>query len=102
MTVGNCACDTREAHPASECTVPGQSNDEVYLRDVMQLCAALGLGLHARPYSAHAVIHREVLPTIRGLHDFATDMINAPDDSAADWGYDLAHRLGLMNVDGSR
>jgi hypothetical protein len=102
VSIGSCACDIREPHPASECTVPGQPSDEVFLRDVMDLCAALGIGIHARPYSAHAVIHREVLPAIKGLHDFATEMINAPDDSAADWGYDLAYRLGLLDVEPPR
>jgi hypothetical protein len=67
MTTGTCACDTRESHPVSECVVPGQPNDEVYLRDVMQIVAVLGLGVHARPYSAHAVIHREVLPALLAL-----------------------------------
>ena len=100
-TIGTCTCDTRETHPASECVVPGESSEETFARDVRDLLAALGLGVHARPYSAHAVVHREILPALRGLHDFATDMINAPDDSAADWGYDLAHRLGLLDVDGA-
>jgi hypothetical protein len=35
------------------------------------------------------------------LRDFAVEMINHPDDSAADWGYDLAHRLGMLDVGGS-
>ena len=100
--IGTCTCDTRETHPVTECVPPGQSAEETWWGDVRDLLVVLGLGDHARPYSPHAVIHREILPVLRGLHDFATDMINAPDDSAADWGYDLAHRLGLLNVDGSR
>lgn len=102
MSVGSCTCDTAERHPVSECVRPGATSEGVMQDDVRALLIALGLGAHARPYSAHAVIHRDVLPAIAMLHEFATDMINAPDDSAADWGYDLAHRLGLMDVDGTR
>lgn len=72
--IGNCACDTREPHPASECTVPGQPDSEVFLRDVMQLCEALALGLHARPYSPHAVIHREILPVLRAMQSTGSDL----------------------------
>lgn len=101
-TVGRCACDNTEPHPVRECTRPGATVSEVFVDDVRGLLDALGLGTHARPYSAHAVIHRDVLPAIYALHMFATDMINAPEDSAADWGYDLAHRLGMLDVEPPR
>ena len=66
-TYGNCACDSLEWHPVSECIPPGQTNDETFTEDVRALAVALGLGDHARPYSAHAVVHRELLPAIRSL-----------------------------------
>lgn len=50
--------------PAS---TPGATAGEVFADDVRALLVALGLGTHARPYSAHAVIHREVLPALRAL-----------------------------------
>ena len=98
MNVGTCTCDTTEQHPVSECVAPGQTTEDVQQSDLRSLLLALGLSSHARPYSPHAVIHRDVLPAIRSLQQFATDMINAPDDSAADWGYDLAHKLGMFDV----
>ena len=102
MSIGTCACDTTERHPVSECTRPGVTTDEVAADDVRALLDALGLGTHARPYSAHAVIHRDVLPALAGLREVAVSMINAPDDSAADWGYDLAHRLGMLDAEAPR
>ena len=77
MSVGSCVCDTTEQHPVSECLVPGQSDDETRTDDVRAIAVALGLGGHARPYSAHAVVHREILPAIRNLmadqcHDACT------------------------------
>lgn len=66
-SLGRCACDTPGTHPASECTVPGESADEIAVGDVRLILAALGLGTHARPYSAHAVVHREILPALRAL-----------------------------------
>ena len=99
---GFCACNTTEQHPVSECVRPGASTDEVIAADVRAVLDALGLGTHARPYSAHGVVHRDILPAIRQLHEFAASMINAPEDSAADWGYDLAHRLGMLDVERAR
>jgi hypothetical protein len=100
--IGTCACDTTELHPVSECVRPGTPSDEVVHEDVRAMVKALGLGEHARPYSAHAVVHREVLPALERLRDFAVSMINAPDDSAADWGYDLAHLLGMLDIERPR
>ena len=55
--------------------------------------AALREYLDALMPTVQEVIADEVAP----LHAFAIQMINAPDDSAADWGYDLAHRLGMTD-----
>jgi len=35
--------------------------------DLREIMAALGIPDHARPYSAHEVVQREVLPAIRAL-----------------------------------
>lgn len=35
------------------------------------------------------------------VETLAGEMINHPDDSAADWGYDLAHAIGLFDVEPS-
>jgi hypothetical protein len=67
-----CTCDTREPHPASECTTPGVSANEIFADDVRALLVALGIGTHARPYSAHAVVHREILPAIATLRRVRT------------------------------
>lgn len=40
--------------------------DTVYT-DLVAIMDELGIGNHARPYSSHEVIHREVIPTIRRL-----------------------------------
>lgn len=45
-----------------------KSNGEVYQDDVADLLRALGLSDHARPYSAHEVLQREILPRIRELY----------------------------------
>jgi hypothetical protein len=37
---------------------------DVIHEDVRQILVALGLGDHARPYSAHEVVQREILPRI--------------------------------------
>jgi hypothetical protein len=39
------------------------SND-VAVEDVRAIAVALGLGGHARPYSAHEVVVREILPAL--------------------------------------
>jgi hypothetical protein len=39
----------------------------MFTEDIRALAVALGLGGHARPYSAHAVIHREILPALLAL-----------------------------------
>jgi hypothetical protein len=38
---------------------------EASTEDVRAIAVALGLGDHARPYSAHEVVRREILPAIR-------------------------------------
>lgn len=43
------------------------TNDEVYQDDVFALLRALGLSDSARPYSAHEVVQREILPAIRAM-----------------------------------
>lgn len=65
--MSHCLCDTREQHPSSECVAPWKTPTEVQQDDVRAILAALHLGDHARPYSPHAVIHREILPAIRNL-----------------------------------
>lgn len=35
--------------------------------DLAEVLAALGLGGHARPYSAHEVVQRDILPRVRAL-----------------------------------
>ena len=71
--MNNCTCDTREPHPVSECVLPGQTNDEIFTEDVRAIAEALGLGSHARPYSAHAVVHREILPALAARHPRAEE-----------------------------
>ena len=65
-----CACDVHEAHPSSECVPYGMAEAEIVYGDVRAILRALDLGEHARPYSAHAVIHREVLPAISALRAY--------------------------------
>jgi len=62
-----CTCDIKEQHPSSECVAPWQTAVEIQHLDLLDLLTALGLGTHARPYSMHAVIHRDILPAIRAL-----------------------------------
>lgn len=62
-----CICTVREPHPASECVEPGTDPADVAYDDLTLILVALGLGTHARPYSWHAVVHREVLPAIAKL-----------------------------------
>lgn len=69
MTTSFCACDTRETHPASECVPSWQSRDETFVEDIRAVAVALGLGGHARPYSAHAVVHREILPAVQRVRE---------------------------------
>lgn len=40
---------------------------DVLFDDLQELLELLGLGIHARPYSAHEVMQREVLPAVRAL-----------------------------------
>ena len=40
---------------------------EVALEDLRAILRALGLGGHARPISAHQVVHEEILPKIHRL-----------------------------------
>lgn len=39
----------------------------VFHDDVREMLLALGLGDHARPYSAHLVVRNEILPEIKRL-----------------------------------
>lgn len=41
----------------------GRQMDTVHT-DLVAIMSALGIGDHARPYSSHEVIHREVIPAI--------------------------------------
>lgn len=41
---------------------PCLSKDELVQQDITFLLQALGLGDHARPYSTHEVIKREIIP----------------------------------------
>ena len=36
-------------------------------QDIVDILNALGIGDHARPYSTHEVVQREILPAIRSL-----------------------------------
>jgi hypothetical protein len=47
--------------------IPLVSADVVH-EDLRQILLALGLGDHARTYSSHEVVQREILPAIRQLH----------------------------------
>ena len=62
--MSHCMCDTTEQHPASECIPPWKTPTDVQQDDLRALLVALGLGDHARSYSAHAVIHRDILPAL--------------------------------------
>lgn len=44
-----------------------RSSTEVYQNDIRDLLLALGLSPHARPYSPHEVMWREILPAVRKL-----------------------------------
>lgn len=74
--MNHCTCDVREQHPASECVAPWETTNDVQQRDVAALLVALGLSDQARPYSLHAVIHRDILPAIRAAKG---GTCNAPD-----------------------
>lgn len=41
--------------------------NETATEDVRAIVVALGLGGHARPYSAHDVVRREILPEVAAL-----------------------------------
>lgn len=45
-----------------------EERDSVH-SDLLEIMAALGIGDHARPYSAHEVVHREIIPAIQRLRD---------------------------------
>lgn len=67
--------------------------------DLVAILAALGIGDHARPYSAHDVVQREILPTIAALRDSHADgcsqaMSRAEDD--ADNLADARRRLAAV------
>lgn len=38
---------------------------EVFHDDIVEILHAMRIGDHARPYSAHEVVHREILPALR-------------------------------------
>lgn len=48
---------------------PGMTADQTWvaIEDVGAILRALGLGDHARPHSAHAVVHEEIIPEIDRL-----------------------------------
>lgn len=69
MSTGRCLCDTLEDHPASECIPSWRTPTEVQQEDVRLILDALGLPTSARPYSPHAVVHRDILPAIDDLRD---------------------------------
>lgn len=41
------------------------TNEELFQEDVLLILEVLGLGTHARPYSTHEVILREIIPAIK-------------------------------------
>jgi hypothetical protein len=67
MSECRCPCDTREDHPSSECIPTWWTEVDVQQNDIRALLDALGLPDHARPYSLHSVIHRDILPAIQLL-----------------------------------
>ena len=50
--------------------------------DLIAILTALGIGAHARPYSGHEVVQREVLPAIRRLTE--TRLCDCPPTPATD------------------
>jgi hypothetical protein len=54
----------------------GEERDanDTAIEDVREIAVALGIGGHARPYSAHEVVQKEILPTIEKLR---RDLLNA-------------------------
>ena len=41
--------------------------EDKFQEDIREILVVLGLGDHARPYSCHEVVQREILPAIRSL-----------------------------------
>lgn len=62
-----CICNVQEPHPPSECVRPGTDPYDVVHDDITWILKALGLGTHARTYSSHSLVHREILPAIAKL-----------------------------------
>jgi len=56
--------------PAAE-PPEGLNDNDAAVEDVRAIAVALGLGGHARPYSAHQVVQREILPALAPLLDRA-------------------------------
>lgn len=46
---------------------PGRTTNDIMHEDLRLILVALGLGDHARTYSPHEVVHREILPAIGAL-----------------------------------
>lgn len=70
---GTCRTSPPEPGRVSSCPECGEehaSDLSVQHNDLVAIMAALGISDYARPYSSHAVVHREVLPAIKQLrHD---------------------------------
>lgn len=58
-------------NPDPRCPECGGHEDAPH-DDLREILLALGISDCARPYSSHAVVHREVLPAIKRLRE-ATD-----------------------------
>lgn len=56
-------------HPAGADSEPPVSDHDLIQADLREIMDALGLSTHARPYSPHEVVQREVLPAIKTLRD---------------------------------
>jgi len=72
----------RFAAPPTPATDRLRAEQDAVHADLIAVLAALGIGAHARPYSGHEVVQREVLPAIRRLTE--TRLCDCPPTPATD------------------
>lgn len=77
------------------------NGNDVAVEDVRQILAALGLGTHARSYSAHEVVQREVLPALLALRA-TVERVEALTDLHAECGQFVAVWDLRLALDGDR
>lgn len=65
--------------------------------DVRAIAVALGLGGHARPYSAHEVVRREILPAVQRLLAAEAERDQARAQARQAWDVHAEH-VDRMNV----